>query len=439
MVLESTMICLDNSDWMRNGDYVPSRMEAQQDAAGILCNDRTTSNAENTVGILTMAGDGIDLRVSPTEEIGKILASFAGIPIGGRTDLTTAVQIAQLALKHRKNKNGGQRIVVFVGSPVGETVEGLQRIGRQLKKNSVAIDIVSMGETEENNLKLLELVQATNSNDNSHLITVPAGISPAHALTSSDIMHLGGFTGGMGSSGEASNSSSSMGADGFNYDGFDPAMDPELAMAIRVSTEEARAHEEARLKLSQEQQQPSSSGPVGGSSTETFSSPGLQTHSDLPQLVEDLDEDDEDALIQRALEMSMRDMMTLDSTSEGANSVEEQEDLFVDGDEMLEEDEEDELLLALQLSVSESKSSSEQQQQAASSFVDPDFVSQLLGAADQSDPLIQEALAQMMNSSSSSNTAGQAVDTKEEDKPADDEEGEGADKKEETSRKRKGT
>jgi 26S proteasome regulatory subunit N10 len=132
-------------------------------------------------------------------------------------------------------------------------------------------------------------------------------------------MHLGGFTGGMGSSGEASNSSSSMGADGFNYDGFDPAMDPELAMAIRVSTEEARAHEEARLKLSQEQQQtqqqPSSSGPVGGSSTETFSSPGLTTHSDLPQLVEDLDEDDEDALIQRALEMSMRDMMTLDSTS----------------------------------------------------------------------------------------------------------------------------
>ncbi len=104
--------------------------------------------------------------MSPTEEIGKILASFAGIPIGGRTDLTTAVQIAQLALKHRKNKNGGQRIVVFVGSPVGETVEGLQRIGRQLKKNSVAIDIISMGETEENNLKLLELVQATNSNDN---------------------------------------------------------------------------------------------------------------------------------------------------------------------------------------------------------------------------------------------------------------------------------
>lgn len=145
---------------------------------------------------------------------------------------------------------------------------------------------------------------------------MPAGISPAHALTSSDIMHLGGFAGGMGSTGEAASSSSStMGADGFNYDGFDPAMDPELAMAIRVSTEEARAHEEARVKLSQEQQHPSSSGSSSGLSTaDLFSSAGgQQTHSDLPQLVEDLDEDDEDALIQRALEMSMRDMMTLDS------------------------------------------------------------------------------------------------------------------------------
>ena len=121
----------------------------------------------------------------------------------------------------------------------------------------------------------------------------------------------------MGSTGEASSSSSStMGADGFNYDGFDPAMDPELAMAIRVSTEEARAHEEARVKLSQEQQHPSSSGSSssGLSTADLFSSAGgQQTHSDLPQLVEDLDEDDEDALIQRALEMSMRDMMTLDS------------------------------------------------------------------------------------------------------------------------------
>lgn len=109
------------------------------------------------------------MRVSPTEEAGKILAAFAGISISGKSDIGTAVQIAQLALKHRKNKNGGQRIIVFVGGPVFDTVEKLQKIGKQLKKNNVAVDVISMGEMEENSEKLLEFVNATNSNDNRYL------------------------------------------------------------------------------------------------------------------------------------------------------------------------------------------------------------------------------------------------------------------------------
>lgn len=40
MPLESTMICLDNSEWMRNGDHIPSRLDAQQDAVTMLVRDR---------------------------------------------------------------------------------------------------------------------------------------------------------------------------------------------------------------------------------------------------------------------------------------------------------------------------------------------------------------------------------------------------------------
>lgn len=47
---------LDNSEWMRNGDYIPSRLEAQHDAANLLCGTKTQSNPESTVGVLTMAG-----------------------------------------------------------------------------------------------------------------------------------------------------------------------------------------------------------------------------------------------------------------------------------------------------------------------------------------------------------------------------------------------
>ena len=117
--------------------------------------------------VLNYMLDSVEMLVSPTEEIGKILASFSKIGIhGAQSDLSTAVQIAQLALKHRKNKNGGQRIIAFVGGPLQDTVESLQKIGKQLKKNNVAVDIILMGEIEENNEKLQEFVTATNSNDN---------------------------------------------------------------------------------------------------------------------------------------------------------------------------------------------------------------------------------------------------------------------------------
>jgi 26S proteasome regulatory subunit N10 len=239
------MICLDNSEFMRNGDYNPTRISSQKDAASVLCTDKIQSNPENTVGVLAMAGkEGIEVLVSPTEDVGKVLAAFSRVNIGGKSDFGSAVQIAQLALKHRKNKNGGQRIVCFVGSPIIDDVNELKKIGKQLKKNNVAIDVVSMGEIEDNHDKLLELINVTNSNDNCHLITVPAGVQPSDALQSSNVMSGRGSGGGGGGGGEEA-----MGGGFDDYGGIDPAMDPELAMAIRVSTEEARAREEARVSL----------------------------------------------------------------------------------------------------------------------------------------------------------------------------------------------
>ncbi|TYI89624.1 hypothetical protein E1A91_D03G069200v1 [Gossypium mustelinum] len=54
MVLEATMICIDNSEWMRNDDYSLSRFQAQADAVSLICGAKTESNPKNTMGILTM-------------------------------------------------------------------------------------------------------------------------------------------------------------------------------------------------------------------------------------------------------------------------------------------------------------------------------------------------------------------------------------------------
>ena len=45
---------VDNSEWMRNGDYVPTRMDSQADAVNLICNTKTT-NPESAVGVMTMA------------------------------------------------------------------------------------------------------------------------------------------------------------------------------------------------------------------------------------------------------------------------------------------------------------------------------------------------------------------------------------------------
>lgn len=46
---------VDNSDFMRNGDFIPTRLQAQQEAVNLVCHSKTRSNPENNVGLLTLS------------------------------------------------------------------------------------------------------------------------------------------------------------------------------------------------------------------------------------------------------------------------------------------------------------------------------------------------------------------------------------------------
>jgi len=55
--VSSIRICsIDNSEHMRNGDFSPSRFEAQQDACNLICGKKTSANMENAVGLIATAG-----------------------------------------------------------------------------------------------------------------------------------------------------------------------------------------------------------------------------------------------------------------------------------------------------------------------------------------------------------------------------------------------
>jgi len=109
-----------------------------------------------------------EVLVTPTQDVGKILSALHATRLAGSIDLATAIQVAQLALKHRQNKNLRQRIIAFVGSPLDDAVDekSLVKVGKKLKKNNVALDIVSFGEHEVNEVRLKALVDAVQSGEN---------------------------------------------------------------------------------------------------------------------------------------------------------------------------------------------------------------------------------------------------------------------------------
>lgn len=46
---------VDNSEWMRNGDMSPNRLQCQQEAVRVLVQFKLRSNPENAVGLISMA------------------------------------------------------------------------------------------------------------------------------------------------------------------------------------------------------------------------------------------------------------------------------------------------------------------------------------------------------------------------------------------------
>jgi len=237
MPLEAVMICVDNSDFSRNGDYGSTRFESQTDAVNLVCGAKTQQNPENSVGILTTAGDRIDVMITPTTDLGRMVSELAKIKVGGTADILRGIQTAQLALKHRQNKNQKQRIIAFVGSPVTATERELEVLGKSLKKNSVSLDLVSFGEVEENSAKIEKLLGSVNNNENSsHVLEVPVGPKLlSDVLLSSAIVAPEGEAGVPGGAGG--------GDAGFEF-GVNPNEDPDLALALRISMEEERARQQ---------------------------------------------------------------------------------------------------------------------------------------------------------------------------------------------------
>ncbi|CAF3220451.1 unnamed protein product [Rotaria socialis] len=235
MPLESTIICVDNSDFMRDGDFIPTRMQAQQDAVSLIFHAKTRSNPENNVGLLTLSDGRVVTQL--TSDVGKVFSKLHLLPIEGKLDFCKGIKVANLALKHRQGKNHRPRIVVFVGSPLEVDPNEFTKLAKRLKKEKVSIDIVVFGE-ESSREKFEEFITVINGkeNTNCHLICVPSGANLPDTIINTPIIQ----------SEDGSGLPNGYAASAFAF-GVNPEDDPELAMALRISMEEQRRVQEAEI------------------------------------------------------------------------------------------------------------------------------------------------------------------------------------------------
>ncbi|KAL1183704.1 hypothetical protein V6Z11_A02G200500 [Gossypium hirsutum] len=325
-------------------------------------------------------------------------------------NLAAGIQVAQLALKHRQNKKQQQRIIVFAGSPVKHEKKTLEMIGKKLKKNSVTLDIVNFGEDDEGKTEKLEaLLAAVNNNDTSHIVHIPAGPNALSDVLLSTPIFTGDGEGGSGFAASAA-AAAAGGISGFEF-GVDPNLDPELALALRVSMEEERARQEAAAKKAAEESSKQEKGGEEQDATMTERASEGASEADnkknefLIQLTSSLLPDDDNTLLQQALAMSM---------DEPASSQDLQDTEMSDAAA-----EDPELALALQLSVQDSAKDSSSQADMSKLLADQSFVSSILASlpgVDPNNPSVKEVLASMQSQSEPRQKQDEDKAPKEEDK-----------------------
>jgi 26S proteasome regulatory subunit N10 len=158
----------------------------------------------------------------------------------------------QLALKHRQNKAQKQRIIVFSCSPLEEDEKSLIKLSKRMKKTGISIDIIAFGELGEETTKKLEAFSENcQSAEGSYLAVVqPSSNLLSDSLVTTPILGGDGSGGGAGGAGGASGEGGDTGGNSFEF-GVDPSVDPELALALRMSYEEEKARQEKERKATE--------------------------------------------------------------------------------------------------------------------------------------------------------------------------------------------
>jgi len=240
-----------------------------------------------------------------------------------------------------------------------------------LKKNKIAVDLVSFGEgcAEENRPKLESLHGAVNNHDNSFIVTLPPGEHMLSQMIASTPIVRGADAGPAPAGGAGA---AGGGGTYEEYGGIDPNVDPELAEAMRLSLESAATEKKQR--------DPPAAAPAAPTATAPAAAPAAGDAMD----VDDMD-DELRAAIALSLSSNQPEAKPA-STSAPANP------------DAMDVEEDDELAAALKLSKQTASPDASKDEKGDSGAVDSNYMASVLlnlPGMDPNDPEVQEILKNM--------------------------------------------
>jgi 26S proteasome regulatory subunit N10 len=80
---------------MRNGDFLPTRLAAQQDAVNLVTQTKLRANPESNVGLMTLSE--LNVLVTLTTDSGKMLAKLHAVQPMGEINFIQGIKIAHVS------------------------------------------------------------------------------------------------------------------------------------------------------------------------------------------------------------------------------------------------------------------------------------------------------------------------------------------------------
>ena len=226
---QAVLFLIDNSDFSINGDYIPTRLEAQKISVERLARFFFHQSPTTEIGFGTSSKSDSCIQVSLLEkqEMRRIETELDEIKISGeQLDIFNSVRRSFFALKRCAPENAThKRIIMFIGAPTNiNNQDDVEKFVNLIYRENVSIDFIVFGQENHDNIKA---IAEKLGNEKSNFLSIPP-----KCYSMSDMV-LKEFQKGTSTS----------------HNGYEEDDDPELALALKMSMMDSIATDDINNKI----------------------------------------------------------------------------------------------------------------------------------------------------------------------------------------------